>query len=402
MKTIQINAVYGEKSTGLIVKDIQENLRQNCIEAYVAYQKASGTVTNGMKVGNILDWKVHAAYTRLTGKQGYASRIQTRRFLRYLDMIQPEIIHLHNLHANYMNLPLLLRYCAKQDIKTIITLHDCWFFTGKCFHFHDIACQKFQKGCNHCPKKYTDIPNYFIDQSRKVWNDRREYFNAIPRLKIIGCSEWISDLARKSGIFTGRDIITIHNGIDTTVFREKDRKLRKIKGVTNKYVILGMANKWLLSENKSVFDALYKGIKEDEIIVLLGCNEQEQKFLQDYKKILPMGYEYNREKLADIYSMADVFVNLSLVDTLPTVNMESIACGTPVICYRNSGGGVELIIEGKTGYVVDKFSVSMILQRISELKNGAINRRECSQIGVEYFDKNKKYQQYVKEYLKWE
>lgn len=401
MKAIQINAVYGEKSTGLIVKDIQEMLVKEGIEAFVAYQKSNCVVPAGIKIGNELDWKLHAIYTRISGKQGYASKIQTRKFLRVLDGIKPELIHLHNLHANYINLPLLLDYCARNDIKTILTLHDCWFFTGKCFHFFDIGCERYQEGCYECPKKKKDIPNYTWDKSRKIWNDRKKLFQDIPNLKVIGCSKWISHLANSTEIFQGKYIRSIYNGIDISIFKERNRYLREELGLENNFIVLCMANKWFDPSNQAVIKCILKKISKQTKILLVGCNETQKRELKADSRILPLGYIYEREKLADIYSAADVFVNLSVIDNLPTVNMEAIACGTPVICYNKSGGGSELIEEGITGFIVEKFDGDTIVKIINRLMGKSIDRDKCISIAEHKFSKEINYKQYLEEYMNW-
>lgn len=401
MKVVQINAVYGEKSTGLIVRDIQEMLLKEGVDAFVAYQKSKCIVPSGIKIGNKLDWKLHAIYTRLTGKQGYASKMSTRKFLGVLDDIKPEVIHLHNLHANYINLPLLLKYCAQNNIKTILTLHDCWFFTGKCFHFFDIGCERYQEGCYKCPKKRLDIPNYTWDRSRKIWNERKELFQSIPQLKVIGCSEWISNLANSTEIFQGKYIRSIHNGIDASIFKERSRYLREELGIENTFVILCMANKWFEPSNQDVIACILKKVSNQTKILLVGCNEMQKRQLNNDRRILPLGYIHEREKLADIYSAADIFLNLSVIDNLPTVNMEAIACGTPVICYNNSGGGPELIEEGITGFVVDKFDGDTIAKIINQLMKKGIDRYKCIRNAEYRFSKEMNYKKYLEEYLNW-
>lgn len=402
MKTIQINAVYGEKSTGLIVRDIQHMLEQNGIEAYVGYQKSNCPVYKGIQIGDKLDWKLHAAYTRITGKQGYASVNATKRFLKEIDPLCPEIIHLHNLHSNYINLPLLLEYCAEKNIKTMLTLHDCWFLTGKCFHFFDIECDRYKTGCYNCPKKNLDVPNYLWDRSAAVWSDRKRLFQQINHLKVVGCSQWIAGIARQSEIFQGKQIISIKNGIDTDIFKKRNSRLKSEMNIENKFVILGMANKWLLNENRNVVDEICQGVPDGSVIVLVGCDESQIEKLKVAKNIISLGYIKNREKLADLYSMADVFVNLSLIDSLPTVNMESIACGTPVICYENAGGGTELVEHGKTGYIVEKFNAAAILRYINEIKSGSIDAEKCASEGREKYSNKNNYLKYLHAYERWD
>lgn len=401
MKIVEINAVYGEKSTGVIVSDIRSLLSQNEIDVIIGYQKSNVDVPNGIQIGNVIDWKLHALLTRLTGCQAYMSRISTYNFLKKLDKIKPDVIHLHNVHANFINLPMILGYCARHDVKTIITLHDCWFFTGKCFHFFDIGCEKYQHGCGQCPKKKLDIPNYLIDHSAKIWNDKKKLFHLIDKLKIVGCSEWISELALKSDIFHSKDILTIHNGIDVEIFRNHNRNKRSELGIDNKFVILGMAGKWLEPSNKMVLSKIVTQIPSDAVILLIGCTNENIKELTSYHNVITMGYINDRNELASIYSAADVFINLTTIDNLPTVNMESICCGTPVICYNKSGGGQELIKEGETGFVVPKWNAEEILRVVSKLMNCQFDRSNCEKVGRRIFSREQCYLKYLDLIRSW-
>ena len=135
MKILQINATYGYGSTGLIIKDIGDAVTTSGNEALFAYQSGCAPKDISYVVGNLFDWKLHALFCRLFGKQGYYSSFATKRFIKHLDKTRPDILHLHNLHSNFINLNMLLDYLGKKDIPTVITMHDCWYFTGKCFHY---------------------------------------------------------------------------------------------------------------------------------------------------------------------------------------------------------------------------------------------------------------------------
>lgn len=398
MKVLQINAVYGKKSTGTIVQDIDMLLKESGNISYVAYQDASIHISNGYKIGNILDWKLHALLTRITGKQGFYSRFATKKFLKYLVRIKPDIIHLHNLHANFINLPILLEYIREQRIGLVITLHDCWYFTGKCFHFADIGCDKYKTSCDSCPKKNQDIPNLFRDNAYWVYRKKKELFSNIPNKKIIGCSKWIASLAEES-FFEKVDYI--YNGIDTRIFKEQDRNsIRRSMGVEQEFVILGMANKWGLIENENVVKSLFQHYsRRNTVILIVGCDsETKQRFrtlsAESKVRVILVEYVQLREELARYYACADVFVNLTHVDTLPTVNMESICCGTPVVTY-NSGGSPELILSG-CGSVVNKGETSSLINAIEESKS--LDRSSISQIGKNSFSAQLNYKKYLEIY----
>lgn len=395
MRVLQINATYGYGSTGLIMRDIGETLTAAGEEAFFAYQSANVPVQNGYRIGNRVDWKLHAALCRLFGGQGYYSKDATRRFLRYLDTVKPDVVHLHNLHSNFIHLNDLLKYLAKKDIPTVVTMHDCWYFTGKCFHYVDVGCDGFQHGCGNCPKKKEPPTSLLFDWSRRVLRDRARYLSAIPRLKIVGCSEWVCREAKK-GIMRDLDVMAIRNGLDTTVFHKQDKQMLKAeRNLQGKFVIMGMANKCLAPSNRVLSERIIEMLGDKAVLMLVGCKPEHKEYLAQYgNEVIGIGFVHNRQELAACYGTADVFVNPTHVDTLPTVNMESICCGTPVITYA-SCGSPELVLEN-CGYVVkDRDVDAMVEAIISVRQNGSW---DCSAIGVENFDRNKSYQRYIEVY----
>lgn len=397
MKVMQINAVYGFGSTGIIVKDIATSLLEagNCTR--VAYQ-VSNSISDNVElyqVGNKIDWKIHALLTRVLGKQAYASIVATKKLLAYLDKEKPDIVHLHNLHANYVNLNMLLKYLAKKSIAVVITLHDCWFFTGKCFHFVGCGCEKWRTGCGTCPQNKEDVKSFFFDRTHSVFGDKKKYFQAIPNLTVVGCSDWIKGLAEQSPIFQGKYITRIYNGVDTSIFYPRQQTtFRNENQLDGKFVILGMANKWMKSKNIELVKKLFDNLKEDDQVVIVGCSEQQKIELEKYQCVTAVGFIKDRDILADIYSASDVFVNMTYEDTLPTVNMEAICCGTPVITF-NSCGSPELVNEGVTGYVISQGSEPELLNALYKVKNRLIDRKQCGNEGKHRFDKNLQYKEYL-------
>ncbi len=175
MKVVQINAIYGSKSTGTIVREIQQCCEANGIEGYVAYSIADRPdtkVLKGYRIGNHLTVKWHAFVSRIIGKQAYANRLSTWKFLKWLVKVNPDVVHLHNLHSNYIHMNMLLRYLAKHNIATVITMHDCWYYTGGCAHYTSVDCHRWQIGCGHCPI-WNHIPSYFFDNTKAVLQDRK-------------------------------------------------------------------------------------------------------------------------------------------------------------------------------------------------------------------------------------
>ena len=392
MKVLQINAVYGFASTGIIVKDIENLLVNNGHTSYVAYQTAVNPPENSYKTGNKLDWKFHALYSRAFGKQAYASKSATKGLISYIKSISPDIVHFHNLHSNYINLNLLCDYLAKNKIPVVITMHDCWFFTGKCTHYTAVKCDKWQTACGNCPQNKYEQPSLFFDCTSKVLKDRTDHLNKLHNLTLVGCSNWIANEAKKS-LIKNADIKVVYNGVDTSVFTPHESDFREKNNLKNEFVVLGMANKWCLDINK---DAVNKIIQENSNakIVIAGCNDEQKNSFKQYKNVICLGFIKDRNEIADIYSSSDVFVNLTHADTLPTVNMESICCGTPVITY-DCCGSPELV-DSDSGYVVKEDDVVSLLQKINQIKENPLSFDVKEK--QEKFDKNTCYNKYLEIY----
>lgn len=392
LKILQINANYGFSSTGVIVKDIGEAIINSSNEAFFAYQKTNVNLNNGFVIGNELDWKIHAVLCRLLGGQGYFSTLETYRLIKKIKNINPDVVHLHNLHSNYLNINVLFKFLSDENIATVITMHDCWYFTGKCFHYIDYKCDKYKIGCGKCPKKNAPPKSYIFDWSKYSLKNKKKRICNIPRLKIVGCSEWICKEAKK-GILSECDFEVIHNGVDISVFKPVENSIKKDFYIEKKFLVMGMANKWLLNENIEMLEKV--SALPEVVLMIVGCNNEQKKNIDDLKKnIIAIGFIEKSSELAKYYSAADVFVNLTHADTLPTVNMESICCGTPVITY-NSCGSPELI-DSETGIVVEENNKEGILEAINYVRNNKFTN--CRQVGTQKFDKDKCYQKYIRVY----
>lgn len=393
MKVLQINAVYGYSSTGVIAKHIRDYSERCGIETYVAFPKGRGRKEDNIfEIGSDLDHMVHAALSRIAGRQGYFSHFATKRLLDYIGRLKPDIVHLHNLHSNYINLNMLLKYLAENDIATVVTMHDCWYFTGGCFHYANRQCYKWQSGCGKCPKKMQDSKAYLFDASAGILKDRGKYLNAIPRLVMVGCSEWIANECRRS-IIKNRDIRYIHNGFDFKTFQTKESEWRKKLDVEDKFVVLGAAGKWLSAVNKETYDYFVSNMPDDMVLVLFGCRNIDEEMPGNVRQI---GYVGNPVKMAEIYSMADVMANCSREDTFSSINIEAQACGTPVVTY-DATGNKETVLDINSVATGD---FKALLKRIIEIRDNRTPAlsEECINFVRSRFDRDKCYSNYISLY----
>ena len=398
MKVMQINAVYGVGSTGVIVEDIHNLSLKNGIESYVSYsttKKNPADIKNGYVSGDTLGKKIHALLSRIGGKQAYFSTFATKKLIKHIESIKPDIVHLHNLHSNYVNLNLLLNFLGKKDIKTVVTLHDCWFYTGGCFHYTAAECSKWKESCGNCPKKMQDTPALLKDNSAKILEDRKKYFGNIKKLSVVGVSRWMAAEGEKT-IFKGRDVRTIYNGIDTEFFVPTPSDFRKKHNLEDKFLILAPANKWFLPINKKTFDFVSQNLPEDAVIVMLGCTEGQKQGLP--KNVIALDYIRDRDELRKVYSACDVFANCTREESLSLINVEVQGCGTPVVTYRNTGA--QETVDNKCSFSVESGNEKEFLKAILNVKAKGKESfsKDCVNWVKENFDRDENYLKYISLY----
>ena len=372
MKTVQINSVYGVGSTGIIAKDLCDYINKKGIESKVFYGYGASSDKNAVAFSSRLNVTFHVLQTRLLGKHAFYSKRPTRKLVKMLQTYAPDVIHIHQIHGHYLNVPILFDYLAKSNAKIIFTLHDCWMFTGHCSHFYHINCEKWKAGCGKCPQLSAYPKSLIFDRSKESWRDKKKYFTMLKHAVLVTPSQWLFHYLPDS-FLNQYDKRIINNGIDTTVFFPKDSsRIKKTLGLENKFVIIGIASKWLHPDNQKKAIELIQSFGDDIGIVLIGVTQKQRLLLPEKTVCIP--FVTSREELAAYYSLGDVFINLSLEDNFPTVNLEAMACGVPIIAF-NSGGNAE-VISGDIGFSIStgdfsgiKEAVKLIQQSKKDYRN---------------------------------
>lgn len=395
MKILQINAVNKIASTGRTCCEISaffENRGDECVTAY-----SKGTSVNPEKefiIGNEWDAKLHGLLSRVSGKQGYFSAGETKRLLAFIDAFSPDIVLLRNLHGNYINVPMLLKYLAQKNIATVVVLHDCWFYTGKCCHYTIDNCYKWQQSCGECPglKKYNK--SWFFDKTHDILEDKKKLFGAIPCLAVVGVSDWITNEAKKSPVFrNAKEFVRIYNWIDLESFRPRtDNGLRKRLNLENKKIILCVASGWNKEKGLDTVYELAQKLTDDQRLLIVGDMKEERNWNE---RVIRIPSTNSVEELAEYYSLADVFIQPSLEETFGKVSAEALACGTPVVCFPTTAN-TELVGEG-CGIVCPTESTEDYLACVlTVLRNGKEKYSEnCVAFARKNFDKNSNLLQYV-------
>lgn len=396
MKVLQINSVCGIGSTGRIATDIHSILIEQGHESHIAYGRDLPKNCNeAIKIGTKYDQYIHFAMTRVSDKHGLGSRRATMKFINIVKKLDPDIIHLHNIHGYYLNIEVLFNFFKELNKPIVWTLHDCWSFTGHCAYFDYSKCDKWKTGCFSCPQKRRYPSSIFFDNSQSNYVIKKELFNGIKNLTIITPSKWLANLVVKS-FLSEYPVNVINNGIDLKKFKPNIGNFRKLKKLENKFIILGVASVWDRRKGLKYFVELANMIADDEVIVIVGLTNKQ--ISQIPKNIIAISKTNKIEELVDIYSSADVFVNPTLEDNFPTTNLEALACGTPIITFET--GGSSECIDNKSGLNVKEKSSEYLYKNISEIKNKGKSTYvdECVKRAVEYYDKDNKYSEYISMY----
>ncbi len=397
-KIVAINSCnYG--STGNIMLSILQTAETEGMDTLACYPKARRTMPNfklnkHYYIGGLILRNIGLRLSAITGLYGCFSIIDTIKLIFKLKRFNPDVIHFHNLHDSYINIPLIFHYIKNNRIRVIWTLHDCWSFTGHCPYFTLSKCEKWKSGCMKCPS-YKMYPSSLFDNSKLMWKLKRKWFTGMQDAVIVTPSQWLADLVKQS-FLNNYTIKVINNGINLGVFKPTESNFRDKFRLTDKYIIVGVAMGWENRKGLDVFIELSKRLSEDYKIILVGTNDEVDSMLPS--NILSIHRTGNQAELAEIYSAADLFVNPTREENYPTVNMEAIACGTPVLTFRT--GGSPEILDDKTGFVVDVDDIGEMERQIVRICTKKPFSKEDCRERAKSFDKDLKFQEYVGLYQK--
>lgn len=397
-KLLQINSAINYGSTGKIAEQIGELAKQQGWESYIAHGRyINPSHQVAIQVGNRLDWLLHALLTRLTDRHGLFSTRATRKLVKHIEEIKPDIIHLHNIHGYYLNYKVLFEYLNKSNIPVVWTLHDCWTMTGHCAYFDYAKCDKWQMSCHNCPQKGTYPVSWVADRSRDNYKEKRDLFTSIQNLILVPVSKWLAGVVQNSFLKDKR-VDVIHNGIDVQTFQPKiSNTLTKQYNFADKRIVLGVALPWSPRKGLPDFIKLYEKLDIRLYqMVLIGLSKEQ--IAQLPIGVIGLERTNSVEELAEWYSVADVFVNPTYEDNYPTTNLEAISCGTPVVTYR-TGGSPESVTP-QTGRVVEQGNIEAVAKAIEELcaEDRDAMRTRCREYAVAHFDKQECFKKYLELY----
>lgn len=403
MKLLQINPVLRTStSTGRIIREIGDAAMASGWESYIAYSAGRDgkmeCTSRTVPVGDRMSVAFHGLATRMFDRHGLASVEATRKFIKDIERIDPDVIHIHNIHGYFLNYEILFDWLSRCGKQVIWTVHDCWLFTGHCYHYMNAGCDKWKYGCGQCPQTREFPKSWLIDRSAKNWRDKKNAFCSIPsdKMIIVTVSDWLKGEMQQSFLKDFRYKV-IHNGIDTDVFKPSDGiAVRQRYGIGDRKMYLGAASIWSTAKGLDDFMSIASMLIPQEVIVLVGLDKNQMTRMP--ANIIGIPRTSDVHELAELYSAADAFLNLTYQDNYPTVNLESISCGTPVVTYR-TGGSPESVTD-QCGMVTDCGDVAQALAAARKIAatDRSVWRDNCRAYGLANFRKADRYADYIKLY----
>ena len=398
-KLVQIN-VTCNGSTGRIMNQIQEEATKRGWKAYSFYGRGKSVNDNCIKIENKIDVLFHVLITRLFDLHSYGSKRATKKMIKKIQEIDPDVIQLHNIHGYYLNMEILFNYLKTCNKKIIWTLHDCWNFTGHCPHFTYPECNKWkEKGCSKCPRKKEYPASILVDNSKKAYKKKKQLFTGIKNLILITPSKWLKEQVGYS-FLKDYEVKVINNGINLNAFKPtKSIDIKKKYNIpNNKKIILGVAAIWDRRKGLENFIELSETLDDSYIIVLVGLDNKQIEKLPS--NIIGISRTENIEELANLYTTADVLYNPSKEESFSLVTVEAMACGTPVVVYKYTAPK-ELIPDFTCKVIENEKNMDEIKSNIDEvISQKEKNLLRLCQFVQEKYDINKQIEKYMKLFSK--
>ncbi|SHK28288.1 glycosyltransferase [Xylanibacter ruminicola] len=401
-KLLQINNLANSGSTGKIAEGLGKVAMKNGWDSFIAYGRwCNSSESNLIRIGSNFGNSLHGLKARLFDAEGLGSKIATRKLVSTIQKIKPDIIQIQVTHAYYLNYPILFDYLNKTDIPVFWTFHDSWAFTGHCPHFAFVGCEKWKTGCYDCQLKKAYPSSWFLDRSKENYLKKKYYFSSNPKLTIITVSDWIGNMVKQS-FLKDKDIITIHNGINIDRFKPSSNtaSIMDKYGVRGKKILLAVSSKWGIKKGLNDIIELRKVLDDSFAIIMVGC--QKEVIQQLPSGIIGVEHTESVSELCDMYSAADVFINPTHEDSFPTVNLEAIACGTPIVTYDTGGCSESIGYDKRFGIVTRENTPIAMSQAIMEItsKGKKAYADNCRAHAVNNFDEMIQYQKYIDLYDK--
>ncbi|TGL75470.1 glycosyltransferase [Leptospira yasudae] len=321
-------------------------------------------------------------------------RVSRISLKKHLEILKPDIVHIHWIGFNFISIEDL----SQINVPVVWTVHDMWSFCGA---EHVSFDERFKNGYLKNNRPNTEKG---FDLNRWVWERKRKAYEKL-KITLIGVSDWMCQQIRSSELFGKRAVIQIPNIIEIENFNPQNRDFCRTKfslSPESKILLFGAE---YFDSNKG-FDLLKAAVElylnkypdSNAQFVSFGGKDVDWKDLG--VDVVNVGYIQNDIELAQLYSAADVTLIPSRLESFCQIAAESIACGTPVVCFRTSGLK-DIVQHLKTGYLADPFSIhdfAMGIQSLLQDRSDLFSIEEMTEAIRENFTEEKVLSEHIQLY----
>ncbi|HEV8271812.1 MAG TPA: glycosyltransferase [Chitinophagaceae bacterium] len=390
MKIVHLSTFTAEGGAGIATLRIHKKLLEKGIHSdLLVYRSSDRSLPNVTEVKKDFIYRIKESLFYRLDNFFYRKKIRPgahqfsfNRFKRvdvhdHPLIKQADIVCLYWVAANFLT----PKQIGKINKPIIWRLSDKWAFTGGCHYSGD--CIKYEEHCGNCPQLITnkekDFTWFGLKRKYEEWKDKN--------ITVVAPSNWIADAAGRSTILKDKSIIRIGTGVDHTIFRpiNKAEARAALNIPTSSKVILFGANNALESTYKGgiFFRKMVERLADKEYIFLLFGSDKMQQ-IDVYKNVRFLGVLKEENDLCCAYNAADIFICPSTEDNLPNTVLESMACGTPCIAFRDSGGVVDAIDHKRNGYLAEFKNVNDLIGGINWIieanKSGVVSENAIKKI----------------------
>lgn len=403
MKIIQINSVYRNGSTGKITECIHNSLLNDNYKSIVIYGRGKKIKQKEIyKVGNELYSKFNHFICNITGLMYEFCFFNTNKIISIIKKEKPDVVHLQCINGYFVNIYRLLSFLKKSNIKTVLTLHAEFMYTGNCGIA--LECDKWLTGCGKCPRLKKETGSYFFDNTRLSWKKMNNAFkNFNNNLTIVSVSPWLMERAKMSPLLKDKHHEVILNGLDTDIFHyyQDSKLLKKELNIENKKVIFHATPSF--DNDANSLKGGYYVLKlaemflnnDDVIFIVVGPYPSD---IIVPKNVILLGKITDQKYLAKLYSMSDVTALTSKRETFSMIVAESLCCGTPVVGFK--AGGPELITIKEYSSFVEYGDIDKLYRDVDQYLKIPIEKNIISSKAFEKYEKRKMCMEYEKLYEK--
>ena len=383
MKILQVNCVYKTGSTGKITADLHNALKKKGIESVVCYGRGPKiNEPNVYKTCSEVYSKFNNLISRFTGIMYGGCFFSTKRLINIIKKEKPDIVHLQCINGYFVNIYRLVNWLKKNNIKTVLTLHAEFMFTANCGHSFD--CEGWKTGCGKCPKFKSETKSLLFDRTAHSFKKMKKAFDGFNKnLIVTSVSPWLMERAKQSPILAGKQHTVVMNGLDTSVFYPREvGKLKLGLGIDDEKIIFHATP--IFSDNPEHIKGgcyiikLAEMLKGKNVKIIVAGSYPENLKVPD--NILLLGKVNDQNRLAELYSVADITVIASKRETFSMVCAESLCCGTPVVGFK--AGGPETISLPEYSEFVNYGDLNSLYSHINCFLNEARDKNKISASAV--------------------